>query len=132
MVAVTLPALIEVKENDDGDDGSPLTALAKQGQQFTTSFQKNTKKLSPVTFVDGQTKDLLKRKLHENRLLIWRSCVEASIYCAVLHEVKTLLKRKTSKYRRLGPAVKYMSDVMLPDGLFGPIIGFVIRLKFFS
>ncbi len=34
--------------------------------------------------------------------------------------------------RRLGPVVKYLSDVMLPDGLFGPVIGFVIRLKFFS
>ncbi|KAL0055723.1 hypothetical protein WJX82_003746 [Trebouxia sp. C0006] len=132
MVAVKLPALIEVKEKDDGKDGSPLTALTKQGQQFTTSFQKNTKKLSPVTFVDGQTKDFLKRKLHENQLLIWRSCVEGSIYVALFHEIKRLLKRKTSKHRRLGPVVKYLSDVMLPDGLFGPVIGFVIRLKFFS
>ncbi|KAL0023302.1 hypothetical protein WJX77_004867 [Trebouxia sp. C0004] len=132
MVALKFPALIEVKEKDDGGDGSPFTALTKQGQQFTTSFEKNTKKLSPVTFVDVQTKDFLKRKLRENRLLIWRSCVEGSIYCALFHETKRLLKRKTSKHRRLGPAVKYLSDVMLPDGLFGPVIGFVIRLKFFS
>jgi len=62
MVAVKLPALIEVKEKDDGKDGSPLTALTKQGQQFTTSFQKNTKKLSPVTFVDGQTKGFPKKE----------------------------------------------------------------------
>lgn len=34
--------------------------------------------------------------------------------------------------RRLGSVVRYVSDVMLPDGLFGPIIGFVIRLKYFS
>ena len=34
--------------------------------------------------------------------------------------------------RRLGPVVKYTTNVMLPDGLFGPIIGFVVRLKFFS
>jgi len=80
--------------------GSPFTALAKQGQQFTTSFQNNTKKLSPVTFVDGQTKDFLKGKLHENQLLIWRSCVEASIYCVLFHEIKRLLKRKTTKYRQ--------------------------------
>jgi len=77
-------------------------------------------------------KDFLKRKLHENQLLIWRSCVEGSIYVALFHEIKRLLKRKTSKHRRLGPVVKYLSDVMLPDGLFGPVIGFVIRLKFFS
>ena len=34
--------------------------------------------------------------------------------------------------RRLGPVVRYVSNVMLPDGLFGPIIGFVIRLKYFK
>lgn len=77
-----------------------MTAVAKQGQQFTTSFQKNTKKLSPVTFVDGQTKDFLKRKLHENQLLIWRSCVEGSIYVALFHEIKRFLKKKTSKHRQ--------------------------------
>jgi len=50
--------------------------------------------------VDGQTKDFLKRKLHENQLLIWRSCVEGSIYVALFHEIKRLLKRKTSKHRQ--------------------------------
>ena len=80
--------------------GSPFGALSKHGHQLTTSFQQTTKKLSPVTFVDGQTKDFLKNKLHENQLLIWRSCVEASIYCALFHEVKRLFKHKTRKHRQ--------------------------------
>ena len=56
--------------------------------------------MSPVTFVDGQTKDYLKGKLHEKRLLLWRSCVEASLYCAVFHEVKRFLRDKTAKHRQ--------------------------------
>ena len=62
-------------------------------------LKENTKKLSPVTFVDGQTKDYLKGKLHDNQLLIWRSCVEASIYCAMFHEIKKFLKAKTANHR---------------------------------
>ena len=73
--------------------------MSKHGHNLTTSFQKNTKKLSPVTFVDGQTKDFLKGKLRENQLLLWRSSVEASIYCAIFHEVKRLCKAKTAKHR---------------------------------
>lgn len=130
MVAIKLPELVVAQDKDD--NGSPFNALARQSQNFTTSIQKTTKKMSPVTFVDGQTKDYLKGKLHEKRLLLWRSCVEASLYCAVFHEVKRFLRDKTAKHRRLGPVVKYTTNVMLPDGLFGPIIGFVVRLKFFS
>lgn len=52
-----------------------------------------------MTFVDGQTKDFLKSKLRDNQLLIWRSCVEASIYCAMFHEIKKFLKNRTANHR---------------------------------
>ncbi|KAL3130640.1 hypothetical protein ABBQ38_008032 [Trebouxia sp. C0009 RCD-2024] len=112
--------------------GSPLDEISKHGNSLRTSFENTTSKISPVAFVDGQTRTFLKGKLRENQALIWRSCVEASIYCALFHEIKRVLKNRTANHRRMGSVVKYMSDVMLPDGLFGPIIGFVIRLKFFT
>ena len=73
-------------------------------------LKENTRKLSPVTFVDGQTKDFLKGKLRENQLLIWRSCVEASIYCALFHETKKFLKARTANHRWVlhAPAVTHM------------------------
>ena len=65
---------------------------------------------------------------HKTSVLLLYDALTSVAPCHVLHIALT-----SSLYcRRLGPAVKYMSDVMLPDGLFGPIIGFVIRLKFFS
>ena len=101
--------------------GSPFGALSKHGHQITTSFQQTTKKLSPVTFVDGQTKDFLKNKLHENQLLIWRTCVEATIYCALFHEVKRLFKHKTRKHRQglqhtLSAKAKHSNAVCSPHG----------------
>ena len=68
------------------------------GPRRSYSIQESTKKWSPVTFVDAQTKDFMKSKLHENQKIIWRSCVEASIYCAIFHEMKKFLKHKTAKH----------------------------------
>lgn len=81
--------------------------MSKHGNSLRASFEDTTTKLSPVNFVDGQTRTFLKGKLHENKALIWRSCVEASIYCAVFHELKKLLERKTAKHR-------WVSHVVLP------------------
>lgn len=77
----------------------PFHDLGSHGRSFTRSLQSTAKSLSPVTFVDGQTKEFLKNKLQENQLLLWRSCLEASIYCALLHEVKRFFRDRTTRYR---------------------------------
>ena len=79
--------------------GSPIEEISKRGNSFKTSFENTTSRFSPADFVDGQTRTFLKGKLHENKTLIWRSCLEASIYCAIFYELKKVLKDKTAKHR---------------------------------
>ncbi|KAL3147694.1 hypothetical protein ABBQ32_002440 [Trebouxia sp. C0010 RCD-2024] len=99
MVAISLPQLITERTTDEDDSGSPLEEISKRGNSLRTSFENTTSKISPVAFVDGQTRTFLKGKLHENQALIWRSCVEASIYCAIFHEMKRVLKNRTANHR---------------------------------
>lgn len=119
---------LTAKRRETGTKGSPFSSLSKQADDFA----KGVKKLSPETFADDQMKDFLKGKLRENQLVIWRSCLEAAIYCALFAEAKKAIKQQTARFRRVGPVVKYILDVMLPNGLFGPIVGFVFRLKYLS
>ena len=73
--------------------------LAGHGRSFSKSLQATAKNLSPQPFVDGQTKDFLKGKLQENKLVLWRSSLEAAIYCALFHEIKRFLRTHTARYK---------------------------------
>ncbi|KAK9820839.1 hypothetical protein WJX81_003908, partial [Elliptochloris bilobata] len=44
----------------------------------------------------------------------------AAVYCSAFHHLKDFAKRRTEKHRRVGGAVRYITDVMLPTGFFGP------------
>ncbi|KAK9812661.1 hypothetical protein WJX72_001522 [[Myrmecia] bisecta] len=96
-------------------------------QNATEKLLTHTQKMSPLYILDQHTKAQIKGKVKENWTGLTRLALEASLYCALFHHTKEGAKHMTRGMRRAGPVVSYVSDVMLPTPLFGPIVGLVVR-----
>ena len=69
----------------------------------------------------------LKDQLKGNKKILYEACFEAAIFCCLFHECKERLKKATASRPGAG-IVRYICDIALPTPLFGPILGFVLRL----
>jgi len=109
------------------DPGNP--GAVRDENSALEKINENFKSIHPLNQMNDHVKERLKDIAKQNAKKIAATIVELALYNTAFHHAKQGLKYATKRQKYTGPAVRYVSDVVLPDPLFGPIFGVLLRLK---